>query len=216
MGPPQVYVVGFFPHLLYLVHFIWSLKNLPDTIQLMNNTYILLASLFGLTSLSSADTATISVNANDVLHERPISLIGGNIEDLNAQLYGGLYSQLIYGECFEEHVDPTDLFKLEGPDRLAVWVLPDQSGQPTLKLFGGRGRLYNDDGTANDLGELQDVGNQFPEVRKAMLEELDGRVAAANAPLPFRNPTANRADPATAALVPAVLKLGRSSARGMQ
>jgi arylsulfatase A-like enzyme len=73
-------------------------------------------------------------------------------------------------------------------------------------------RLY-DDGKANDLGEAHDVGNQFPEVRKAMLDELDGLVAAANAPLPFRNPVAQGADPATAAAVPAVLKLGSKEDR---
>ena len=82
--------------------------------------------------------SAIRVSADRILVERPESLIGANIEDLNFQLYGGMYSQLLHGECFEEHVDPTELLGLQGPDRFAVWVLLDATGQPVLRYFPGR------------------------------------------------------------------------------
>jgi alpha-L-arabinofuranosidase len=85
--------------------------------------------------------AVVRVNAAKVLLERAQSLVGANIEDLNLQLYGGLYGQLIYGEAFEEQVDPTEIFGLKGSERFAVWVLLDKRGEPFLSLFPGRGPI---------------------------------------------------------------------------
>lgn len=137
-------------------------------------------------ALSFGDAATITVDAGDVLLERPVSLIGGNIEDLNFQLYGGLYSQLLHGECFEEHVDPTDLFQLKGSERFAIWVLPDEKGQPVLKHFGGRGRLYNDDGTVSTepaLGSIfANAGGQQKVVKIGMLTFKDSILLPADLP----------------------------------
>ena len=108
------------------------------------------SAFLALSAAAPAREATVSIRYDDILVERPASLIGGNIEDLNFQLYGGLYSQLLHGECFEEHVDPSDLLKLTGPQRLTVWVVPDAHGQPVLRYFNGRKtRVYESDGTVD-------------------------------------------------------------------
>ncbi len=85
----------------------------------------------------SGQKAEITIDAGKVMVSREHSLIGANIEDLNYQLYGGLYSQLIHGECFEEHVDPCMLLGLQGKDRLRVWTVINDQGIPVLRYFRG-------------------------------------------------------------------------------
>jgi len=64
------------------------------------------------------------------------------------------------GECFEEHVDPTELFGLEGPQRFAVWVVLDENGQPLLRYFPGRRtRLYETESVADWLSTAR-LGNE--------------------------------------------------------
>ena len=83
------------------------------------------------------------------------------------------------------------------------------NAEENVQLF----RLYNGDGSANDLGEAQDVGKQFPEVRSSMLTELDRLVAESGAPIPFRNPRGQGVSEADAASVPAVMELGAEEDR---
>ena len=54
----------------------------------------------------AAQSARIQVNAAQILH--PISpwLTGACIEDVNHEIYGGLYSQMIFGESFQEPATP--------------------------------------------------------------------------------------------------------------
>jgi alpha-L-arabinofuranosidase len=87
---------------------------------------------------TNAQQATININTNDVLLIRPQSLIGANIEDLNNQLYGGLYSQLIYGEGFEEEIG-VDFLGLSEQEKLKIWVRRDDKNQPYLWYFAGKG-----------------------------------------------------------------------------
>ena len=51
----------------------------------------------------AAQTATIHIDARQKLHRITPLFIGVNLEDLNFQTYGGLYSQLLHGEAFQEH-----------------------------------------------------------------------------------------------------------------
>ncbi|MCX7013116.1 MAG: hypothetical protein NTW86_11270 [Candidatus Sumerlaeota bacterium] len=104
-----------------------------------------LALMVGAAGWAEGGGAVVRVDAENVLVEREQSLVGANIEDVNHQLYGGLYSQLIHGECFEEHVDPSDLLGLTGKDRLAVWTLIDETGRPALAQFARAVRLYHSD-----------------------------------------------------------------------
>ncbi|CAJ1358606.1 unnamed protein product, partial [Effrenium voratum] len=45
-------------------------------------------------------SAAVELELGETLQQG--SLVGGGIEDVNHELYGGLYSQMIYGESFEE------------------------------------------------------------------------------------------------------------------
>ena len=89
------------------------------------------------------DNIEVKVNVNNTIVDREQPLIGANIEDINFQIYGGLYSQLIHGECFEEHVDPSELLGLKGRDRLAVWVMMDEQNRPILTYNPGTSFIYN-------------------------------------------------------------------------
>src|SRR5260221_2196457 len=46
--------------------------------------------------------ATITVNADQVLHTNSPYLTGACIEDVNHEVYGGIDSQMIFGESFAE------------------------------------------------------------------------------------------------------------------
>ena len=83
--------------------------------------------------------AGIRVDAGKIVHVIDDRIIGCNIEDLNYQCYGGVYSQLLHGESFEEHVDPGEVLGLTGKDRLAMFVKTGQQGQIELRAFLGRG-----------------------------------------------------------------------------
>jgi hypothetical protein len=50
----------------------------------------------------SVQAAEIYVNANEPLHQISRYLTGACIEDVNHEIYGGLYSQMIFGESFQE------------------------------------------------------------------------------------------------------------------
>jgi hypothetical protein len=51
---------------------------------------------------SEAQEATIRIQADQVLHRVSRYLTGACIEDVNHEIYGGLYSQMLYGESFQE------------------------------------------------------------------------------------------------------------------
>lgn len=88
---------------------------------------LLLASLVG-RCLAAEPEAVIHVR-NKVLHRLSPNLIGFNFEDLNSQTYGGVYSQLLYGQDFEEHVDLDDLMPVPpgGHKYLYLRRQPDHS-----------------------------------------------------------------------------------------
>ena len=48
----------------------------------------------------------IIVHAGDVIAKRSRHLTGACIEDVNHEIYGGLYSQMIFGESFQEPAPP--------------------------------------------------------------------------------------------------------------
>ena len=83
--------------------------------------------------------ASIRVDAGKVVHAIDERILGCNIEDLNYQCYGGVYSQLLHGESFEEHVGPGEVLGLTGKERLAMFVKVGQQGEIELRAFQGRG-----------------------------------------------------------------------------
>ncbi|GAA4095008.1 alpha-L-arabinofuranosidase C-terminal domain-containing protein [Mucilaginibacter panaciglaebae] len=55
---------------------------------------------------ASAQNARITVDASKVLNKIPSKMYGSCIEDVNHEIYGGLYDQRLYGESFEEPAPP--------------------------------------------------------------------------------------------------------------
>src|SRR5467141_4138660 len=76
-----------------------------------------------LTALSRADEATIHVDVRGA--GRPVSkyLTGACIEDVNHEIYGGIYSQMIFGESFAEPPRTTPVKGFVSPD--GVWKVKD-------------------------------------------------------------------------------------------
>ena len=70
----------------------------------MNKLFTLAIALAIMLSVNraKAQMASISVNASQVLHTNSLYLTGACIEDVNHEIYGGLYSQMIFGESFQE------------------------------------------------------------------------------------------------------------------
>ncbi|HEX5242098.1 MAG TPA: family 16 glycoside hydrolase, partial [Tepidisphaeraceae bacterium] len=54
------------------------------------------------TNAPADEPATITIHADKVLHTLSRHLTGACIEDVNHEIYGGLYSQMIFGESFQE------------------------------------------------------------------------------------------------------------------
>ncbi|MDD2300094.1 MAG: hypothetical protein PHU69_10705, partial [Fermentimonas sp.] len=61
--------------------------------------------LTGMVFSQSNQPIQINVDANNQIATVTNLFNGTNIEDLNNQTNGGLFSQLIHGEAFEENID---------------------------------------------------------------------------------------------------------------
>src|SRR5450432_2712768 len=101
------------------------------------------------TAIAFAQPAAIHIDASKVLHRVTPLYIGSNIEDLNYQIYGGLYSQLIHGESFQEHVDSAVL-GLTARQRLQVYIGESETGE--LQVWGIRTRQWEHNGAREVLG----------------------------------------------------------------
>ncbi|MBE9583120.1 DUF1080 domain-containing protein [Mucilaginibacter sp. JRF] len=66
------------------------------------NRFTCIAGALLLPMLAVGQQAKIMVDALTVLNRIPAGLYGACIEDVNHEIYGGLYGQRIYGESFEE------------------------------------------------------------------------------------------------------------------
>lgn len=104
---------------------------------------------------ASEPVASILVR-NVVMHSLSPNLIGFNFEDLNSQTYGGVYSQLLYGQDFEEHVDLDDLMPVPPGGKKYFYLRRMTGGEVKLTTYGvERGDLRD------ELDHLKvDVKNQ--------------------------------------------------------
>src|SRR5580693_7221880 len=68
--------------------------------------FLILFAIASINALSpsgaKAQGANIFVNTSQTLHTNSPYLTGACIEDVNHEIYGGLYSQMIFGESFQE------------------------------------------------------------------------------------------------------------------
>jgi alpha-L-arabinofuranosidase len=89
----------------------WSLGNMAAMKQRWFPG-LLVGALLGC-GLAAGLEAEIVVHANQVSHRVSRYLTGACIEDVNHEIYGGLYSQMIFGESFQEPAPPSPLNKSE-------------------------------------------------------------------------------------------------------
>ena len=94
----------------------------------------------------------INVDANKKIAGVTKLLNGTNIEDLNNQTNGGMFSQLIHGEAFEENIEP-DFLNLELKDYSKIYVYLDERRIPHLI---SQSNIYNRI-TWNNITEKYDV-----------------------------------------------------------
>ena len=86
----------------------------------------------GLSALLMAQTTgpiQIRVDASKQIATVTKCFNGTNIEDLNNQTNGGIFSQLIHGEAFEENID-IDFLGLPLGDYVKVYVILDENRRP--------------------------------------------------------------------------------------
>jgi alpha-N-arabinofuranosidase len=151
---------------------------------------LLFSSLF--VFISCANENTIIVNPSKKLHPVTIKVNGANVEDLNFQCYGGMYSQLLYGQDFEEHIDVdfldlpdkvTDLKSMTGPLRTITFIILDKNGKPyytTQPRSQGFNPLGNPVTKTYELADGRIPRSIFPadslpaDKRKILLEKLNG------------------------------------------
>jgi len=88
-------------------------------------------------NISNLRAAQINVDAAQVLHPVSPYLTGACIEDVNHEVYGGIYSQMIFGESFQEPATPEPIAGFT--EYAGNWLLTNQilfsAGGPGPKLI---------------------------------------------------------------------------------
>lgn len=74
----------------------------------------------------------LKINASKQIAKVSQLFNGTNIEDLNNQTNGGMFSQLLHGEAFEENVEVSDILNLKREDYSKIYLLEDERGLPHL------------------------------------------------------------------------------------
>ncbi len=87
-----------------------------------------------------AQMANIYVNASQILHTNTHYLTGACLEDVNHEIYGGLYNQMIFGESFQEPGTSTSLADFTGYG--GIWsvtngVLVSANGSGPKQIYNG-------------------------------------------------------------------------------
>jgi len=125
----------------------------------------------GIAYSQSSVPVKIDVNADVKIATVTKLLNGTNIEDLNNQTNGGLFSQLIHGEAFEENIDP-DFLKLDTKDYSKIYVYLDERRIPHLI---SQSNIYNRIGW-NNITEKYDIYSReiYDHVLGKRLEIISG------------------------------------------
>ena len=123
----------------------------------MKNALISVFSMMICLSLSAQvkETIQINVNANKQIGTAKATFNGANIEDLNNQTNGGVFSQLIHGEAFEENID-VDFLNLPTNQYVQVYVVLDETRTPH---FLSTANAYNRT-TWNNLSDKYDFNSR--------------------------------------------------------
>jgi hypothetical protein len=86
-------------------------------------------SIFTILQSQVTDAVKLHVNAGKQIATSKKEFNGTNIEDLNNQTNGGVFSQLIHGEAFEENID-IDFLNLPVNEYVKVYVILDERRLP--------------------------------------------------------------------------------------
>ena len=116
---------------------------------LIKTATILAGILSGFTAVGQTKGATITVNADQVLHTNSPYLTGACIEDVNHEIYGGIDSQMIFGESFAE---PAVQLPLKGFTVYEGRWTPADDG--SIQGAGSDGSKIVRDGPALSVGEV--------------------------------------------------------------
>ena len=162
--------------------------------------YILLCLFFicGMAYSQKSEPVRIDVDANMKIATVTKLFNGANIEDVNNQTNGGIFSQLIHGEAFEENIEP-DFLNLETKDYSKVYVFLDERKIPHLisqsNVYNGvpwnniteKYDVYSKDVYSQNLSRNPETlsGWRFPgrflpfdslpdNIQKVMLERVNG------------------------------------------
>jgi arylsulfatase A-like enzyme len=74
----------------------------------------------------------------------------------------------------------------KGPWKVYRNLAPGTNKSPEIGLY----RLYNEDGTMADVGEVNNLAEEMPELTNQLLAELDAFLGEANVSYPYKNPEA--------------------------
>ena len=92
-------------------------------------TTFLAAMTFITLMAQNTEPIQLRVNAAKQIGTAKATFNGTNIEDLNNQTNGGVFSQLIHGEAFEENID-IDFLNLPSHQYVQVYVVLDETRTP--------------------------------------------------------------------------------------
>ncbi|MDR0896032.1 MAG: hypothetical protein LBN06_12185 [Prevotellaceae bacterium] len=122
----------------------------------MRFSFLALSTLLCL-SVSAQKPAPVQIQVTPGTQIATVSKLfnGTNIEDLNNQTNGGVFSQLLHGEAFEENVD-IDFLNLPVNDYVKVYVVLDEMRRPH---FLSQANIYNRI-TWNNLSEKYDFNSK--------------------------------------------------------
>ena len=117
-------------------------------VPMIRQLVTILAALLPLTELATAQDARIEIRADQIEGQVSRLLTGACIEDVNHEIYGGLYSQMIFGESFQEPPPavPPKGFKAFG----GTWTVRDGE----LRGSGGDGPKLVSEAPAFANGEV--------------------------------------------------------------
>ena len=96
----------------------------------MNKYVVLLICMSGYFVAATAQVR-LDVDASQKIATASRLFNGTNIEDINNQTNGGVFSQLLHGEAFEENVE-TDFLQLDRADYSKIYVVLDERRIPHL------------------------------------------------------------------------------------
>ena len=87
--------------------------------------------VFFTTAKAQNTTVQLQVDASQKIATASRLFNGTNIEDINNQTNGGVFSQLLFGEAFEENIE-TDFLNLDRADYSKIYVVLDERRIPHL------------------------------------------------------------------------------------